>query len=220
MCTCFFCKGPKLDKDSRRGPDVVDLQQLIRIGQVVLLLLLILLLSTLPLLILGIVHRWFFDKEKITQLCLGSFGGVHRLLKNLSVVSRCRELARGSFCSCQSLSSKVIPRTIRLLENLPATILPKKKSTGQTTSKEEGRSPPSLPPRRPHVSPYWVPASPTSVRHRCWIFFQKGDDYFCQQIPHPYRTTLILALSPSRGLFLFDNRRHNSFHQLLRHSCL
>ena len=173
----------------------------------------------------ALAHTWhcsqvIFDKEKITHLCPGSCGGVHRLLKNLSVVSRCRELARGSFCSCQSLSSKVIPRTIRLLENLPATILPKKKSTGQTTSKEEGRSPPSLPPRHPHVSPYWVPASPTSVRHRCWILFQKGDDYFCQQIPHPYRTTLILALSPSRGLFLFDNRRHNSFHQLLRHSCL
>ena len=64
MCTCFFCKGPKLDKDSRRGPDVVDLQQLIRIGQVVLLLLLILLLSTLPLLILGIVHRCFLMKKK------------------------------------------------------------------------------------------------------------------------------------------------------------
>ena len=52
-----------MDKDSRRGPDVVDLQQLIRIGQVVLLLLLILLLSTLPLLILGIVHRWFLKKK-------------------------------------------------------------------------------------------------------------------------------------------------------------
>ena len=64
MCICFFCKGPKFDKDSRRGPDVVDLQQLIRIGQVVLLLLLILLLSTLPLLILGIVHRCFLMKKK------------------------------------------------------------------------------------------------------------------------------------------------------------
>ena len=64
MCKCFFCKGPKLDKDSRRGPDVVDLKQLIRIGQVVLLLFLILLLSTLPLLILGIVRRWFLMKKK------------------------------------------------------------------------------------------------------------------------------------------------------------
>ena len=129
----------------------------------------------------ALAHTWhcsqvIFDKEKITHLCPGSCGGVHRLLKNLSVVSRCRELARGSFCTCQSLSSKVIPRTIRLLENLPATILPKKKSTGQTTSKEEGRSPPSLPPRHPHVSPYWVPASPTPVRHRCWILFSMGAD--------------------------------------------
>ena len=79
---------------------------------------------------------------------------------------------RESFCSCRSLSSKVMPGTLRLLANVPATILPKKKTTGQTTSKEEGRSPPSLPPRHPHVSPYWVPASPTSVRHRCWILFQ------------------------------------------------
>ena len=142
------------------------------------------------------------------------------LKKKLPVVSRCREMARGSFWTRRSLSSKVISKKNQLLENLLATLLPKKKTTGQTTSKEEGVSPPSLPPRHPHFSPYWVPASPTSVRHRCWILFQKGDDYFCQQIPHPYRTTLILALSPSRGLFLFDNRRHNSFHQLLRHSCL
>ena len=172
MCKCFFCKGPKLDKDSRRGPDVVDLQQLIRIGQVVLLLLLILLLSTLPLLILGIVHRCFLMKKK-SPSCVHVVVAVSTdLKKKLPVVSRCREMARESFCSCRSLSSKVIPRTIRLLENLPATILPKKKTTGQTTSKEEGRSPPSLPPRHPHVSPYWVPASPTSVRHRCWIIFQ------------------------------------------------
>ena len=81
-------------------------------------------------------------------------------------------MARGSFWTRRSLSSKVILRAIRLLENFPAKILPKKKTTGQTTSKEEGRSPPSLPPRHPHVSPYWVPASPTSVRHRCWILFQ------------------------------------------------
>ena len=92
-------------------------------------------------------------------------------------------MARESFCSCRSLSSKVMPRTLRLLANVPATILPKKKTTGQTTSKEEGISPPSLPPRHPHVSPYWVPASPTSVRHRCWIIFQYNSIWYIVILP-------------------------------------